>query len=153
MQKLQFTSVITQFLCTKVGCHSKINVVPNTADEAVQMWFSHIQTWWRLCWLNNFRYARSLNFMSVLWWGPVLSAHGGIQILYDRGRELRWVLQADNMMEFLQNESTRVLQWILRSGDTWGGHCHWSNEHVGWDDGMEIWKGNTSTGWQVDKCW
>lgn len=86
MQKLQFISVITQFICTKVGCHSKIKVVPNTAGEAVQMWLSHIQTWRRLCWLHNFSYSRSLNFMSVLWWGPVLSAHGGIQIRSDGQR-------------------------------------------------------------------
>lgn len=120
MQNLQFTSVITQFICTKVGCHSKINVVPNTADEAVQMWFSHIQTWWRLCWLNNFRYARSLNFMSVLWWGPVLSAHGGIQILSDR---------AESFGEFFR----KIIWWNLNfykmnppgfCSESWGLETH-----------------------------
>lgn len=133
MQKFQFTSVITQFICTKVGCHSQKLMQPQILQvRPVQMWFSlnTSRPGWEFCWLNYFSYATSLNLTSV----PTEKSRFDLV----GSKEFWRVLQEGGMMELevLQNESVKSGQgnwWFLRSGDMWGGHCYWSSECVDWE--------------------
>lgn len=141
MQKFQFTRVITQFIYTKVGCHSQKLMQPQILQvRPVLMWFllNTFRPGWELHWLNYLSYATSLNCMLVPSCGPNLICP---QMNLDL--TLQAAVSSVSSSEGWCDAAGMFTQWMI-DWDTWGGHHHWSNgywlEHV-----LEIWKGSTSS--------